>query len=486
MSLPAGLPLRGDPRPLRVLGRLLSDSACPARTWLDMRPGVRPDLADWSVRRPPWPFFLSLIAAPGEGDLSGLHPGVARYVRHAREVYAEVLDRRQLELGVPLRPADERVIEAGNRRLEAWAAGYDSPDRSVREVHRLRYGSPRGDRGDDGYWAAVAAKLAVDGIREGCDRRDPDPARVLVVEVGLLSGEVNVVFDGSAAAAREQYDALALPWIRSALDRSDYQPSRSCGDCRWVSACPAVPRLPGVLGLTAPGVASRSVSMSDLLAYRHCPSAYFLSRVAHLPGEDLPTEAQQRGLSVHRFLAEAHRDPGRARCTAADLPDDEAIGPYLAAHLDHCPLGFDDLVGMTAEPAVYVYDPQADVVVAARPDLAFRTLAGRQIWRETKTTAGPLPPDPQAALAAFPAAALDLVLLAGLAGGDGVVELEVLTPAGAQIYAYPAADADVVAAARRELAPLVAAWHDDQVFAARPGPGCATCPVRRWCPDAAG
>lgn len=486
MSAPAGLPLRGDPRPLRVLGRQLTGDGCPARTWLDMRPGIRPDLADWSIRRPPWPFFLSLVGAAGQPDLSGLHPGVARFVRHARESYAEVLDRRCLELGVTLRPADERVIEAGGRRLEAWALCYDSPDRRIREVHRLRYRSPRGDSAEDRRWAAVAAKLAVDGTRNGCADRDPDPDRVLVVEVGLLGGEARVVFDGGPPQARAYYDELALPLIRSAADRSDYLPSRDCGDCRWVSACPAVPRLPGVLGLAGPGVASRSVSMSDLLAYRRCPASYFLSRVAHLPGEDTPTEAQQRGLAVHKLLAEAHQGPDRAPCTAATLPEDPELAAYLAGHLDHCPLGFDGLLGMTAEPSLYAYDPVADVVVAARPDLAFRTLDGRQIWRETKTTTAPLPPDPEAALAAFPAAALDVLLLAALAGPDGSVELEVLTPAGARVYPFAAADPGVRAAAHRELAPLVTAWHHDSRFAASPGDGCRSCPVRRWCPDATG
>lgn len=494
MSEPAGYPIRGDIRPLCVSASQLASQNCPARTWIDWHPGVRPDLADWQFRRAPWPFLLARVVqaatspAAGPVPTTGLHPGAARYVEHAVEVYTEVLQVRCATLGEQLRPCDERVIETAGRRLQAWAPAYDTADRRLREVHRLRYGAARGTDAADLVWAAVAAKLAVDGTRTGSLRPDPDPERVLVLEVGLADGSVRTVLETDAAGARACYDEQARPLIAAGLASSEYRPGRCCGDCHWVAGCPEIARIPGLLGLTGPGVASQSVSMSDLTEHARCPAAYFLSRVLHLPRESGANEAVERGIAVHQWLADAHANPDGPVCTMDGLPPDETRRQFLAGHPAICPRAAGpghSVEEMITERDVYAYDPVADVVVAARPDLVYRSADGRLLWRETKTTSGPAPADPRAALAAFPAAALDVLLLGGLSGGQGVVELEILRPGEAVLHRYRTDDPDTLRLAGAEVSRLAAAWHVDSVFATRPGPACATCPSRRWCPDRA-
>jgi len=510
VTAPVGLAFRGNPDDLRVTATGVGHQArgCPARLWADSRPGIRPDLTDWWWRREPWPFLLGRVAdavtvadrtgEPPDVDLAGLHPGVAAFVRHAVDSYLEASAGRRTELGVDLAPADDRVIDTPGRELRGWALGYDSPDRSVREVRRLRLRSVaesaggRPDAADDLAWAAVAAKLAVDGRRTGGAGPDPEPARVLIVEIGLADGSSRVVFDGDSAAARRSYDNLARPRITAAMSDVRFRPGRDCAGCRWVAACPALPRVRGLLGLPGHGVMTRSVSASDLDQYARCPARYFLSRVAHLPAEPVELAGPARGLAAHQWLAAQHSRPGAAACTPAELPDDRLdlaileARPYLENHIGQCPLGFDGLESVVAEPPIYVYDPDADVVVAASPDLTFTTGNG-PVWRETKTTAAAPPIDERDALDAYPAVALDIVLLAETSrgiGGEpvGLVELEILTPQSGVVHVYDVADPVTLAVARRQVGEAAYAWHTDLEFTARPGSGCPHCPVRRWCP----
>jgi hypothetical protein len=81
------------------------------------------------------------------------------------------------------------------------------------------------------------------------------------------------------------------------------------------------------------------------------------------------------------------------------------------------------------------------------------------------------------------AAAVDIVVLDAL--GGGTVELELLSEVESSVFAYDTFDPAVVAAARERVAAAAAGWHTDQQFTAAPGPGCDSCPVRRWCPSSA-
>jgi hypothetical protein len=58
-----------------------------------------------------------------------------------------------------------------------------------------------------------------------------------------------------------------------------------------------------------------------------------------------------------------------------------------------------------------------------------------------------------------------------------------MTPLHAHVISYDTTDPAVLDAARRKVTELVSDWHRDTEFRARPGDGCARCPVARWCPD---
>jgi hypothetical protein len=134
------------------------------------------------------------------------------------------------------------------------------------------------------------------------------------------------------------------------------------------------------------------------------------------------------------------------------------------------------------EPGQRCYDSDADVVVAATPDLTGR-YDGTRVWRETKSTVHELPDDEADAIDIYLAAALDLVLLAALtAGSPALVELEVLTPDDSRVYALPTDDQVLLTRARQRVAAAALDWHTDTGFEVRPGRHCAWCPVAHFCP----
>jgi hypothetical protein len=228
---------------------------------------------------------------------------------------------------------------------------------------------------------------------------------------------------------------------------------------------------------------------------------YFLRNVSHLPGEVGAGSAQSRGIAVHRWLADAHTRPGPAGCTEEDLTQRfggltaeelRAALPFLRQHVEQgCPLGFGDTTNVRVEPRISAFDPHANVVVAATPDLTF-TAGSRWVWRETKTTSRALPADEVEALHSFLSCALDLLLLHDQVpeGGDdalirmeGVVELEVLRAEDSRVYLLDTGDEQLVSFARHVVASAALGWHRDVAFAATPGQQCSWCVVRGWCPS---
>ena len=133
-----------------------------------------------------------------------------------------------------------------------------------------------------------------------------------------------------------------------------------------------------------------------------------------------------------------------------------------------------------------MYDPDADVVLVAEPDLTLRAGseagAGR-IWRETKTSKHRLPEDPYSALALYPTFAFDLMLLAALAGQDrdGACELEVLSETESAVFVAPLSDGQLVTVAQQIVATAAAAWSQDLVYERKPSGSCPYCPAHRWC-----
>jgi len=515
------LPVRGNLDVLTVKATLVAnhDRGCPARIWIDARPAARPDIADWWPRREPWPFLLGAITdaitaidngtTPDEAIMAAaatthrktgqpLHPGARNYLRQAVANYLDVAAGRAQAAAGGLRQTDPREIDLQNRALTCWALHYDNPDRTVREIRRLRLNIARGQFDGDVAWASVAAKLAVDGVRQNHVVRDPDPQRVVVVEVGLGDGSEHVIFDGDATAARAFYDTTARPRIAALTTDTRTVAGRDCGGCGFLAACPAVPVARGLLGLPEQHPMTRSVSASDLDSYARCPAQYATTRVFYLPRDQVVSTAQQRGLAVHRWLAAAHKRDD-AGCHTIDFEaDHDPLGVlsdhewriarrYLRQHVEYCPLGYDGLAAFEVEPTHYVFDPDADVVVAANPDLTFIGGYG-PVWRETKSTDRDLPADQTAVLHTYTAAALDLVMLAALTEATtgsscGTVELEVLAPEDSELYVLEADNPVLLAEARRVIAAAAYRWNTDVTYAATPAreAECDWCPVQRWC-----
>ena len=158
----------------------------------------------------------------------------------------------------------------------------------------------------------------------------------------------------------------------------------------------------------------------------------------------------------------------------------------IASHADLCPFSrAGQITEVRVEPTIAVLDTDANVIVIAKPDLLYLE-DGAWVYREVKTRAHPLrsSADPSGE---FPQLALATLLLAqdALPGKrDGTrVELEWLTPdSGDVLLIDPNDPAQVARPARSSTS---SPRHGTRTRpAARPGPHCAGCPVRRWCPDA--
>jgi hypothetical protein len=512
-----GLPHRGNPGRIQLTASKVAGAgqSCPAYLALEAYPGVYPDIQGWRPEPDPNPVLAFAVMNCIEEVQSGtqvgaaldkilgkqdFHPGVATFVRAGVTRYLEWIESRRLELG-SLTWIPRREMSRDDRTLTCWAVNFDAPD-GVRELHRLRNGRVRGDSEADQRFAMIAAKLAIDGHQKDSPVQEPRPVAARILEFSLGDGGHRVVYEATADQVRTDYASLVSPVIPSILNGSDLKPGWDCARCNWVSACPAVPQVAGLLGQPAYGGKTRSVSASDLDRYAICPSIYFLRNVSYLPGEVGSGSAQSRGIAVHRWLAAAHSRPGHPGCTEADLEElfgelaeDEhhAALPFLRQHVEQgCALGFGDTTNVRVEPRISAFDSHANVVVAATPDLTF-TAGSRYVWRETKTTSRSLPANEVEAMQSFLSCALDLLLLHdqvpeggddALIRKDGVVELEVLRAEDARLYLFDTADAEMVALARHTVASAALSWHRDTSFAANPGQQCTWCVVRAWCPSA--
>jgi hypothetical protein len=168
--------------------------------------------------------------------------------------------------------------------------------------------------------------------------------------------------------------------------------------------------------------------------------------------------------------------------------DDARLAVQMVCdHAAVCPVrdGLDESE-VRVEEYVVVYDPAADVVVVAKPDLAYRD-GNSWVLREVKTQrragAG------IDLLRKYPQLAVGLLLLAeGVLGGDvqmSRVELERLTGEGPLVTVFNPNDPLHLAEARSIVHELVKPWHVDLRSDATPGDHCWDCEFTSSCPDAA-
>ncbi|MBP2035609.1 PD-(D/E)XK nuclease family protein [Streptomyces avidinii] len=430
--------------------------------------------------------------------------------------------REQEEAGLPPTiPVQERWVASrvadvpGVRRyeLEVWGRQYATPDGSVRELWLPQLGALRPNR--PLAELAAAAGALVYGVPSHTDRYTAErtamhtgnaaPARVRIIGVGLGDGETSVLraeesgvpADWTDDEARELFQRQAAHRVTPATSGTGRRPGADCADCKALASCSTLKRVPGLLGVphSSPGRKRRTVSVSDLRAYRDCPSRYHLTRVLRLRELRVESEAIRRGRAVDAWLNARHADPLRVPCRYTPLPESlpglqgDELAPALAMlerHRGRCPF---DRIGThdTCSPQhrITVYDPAADVVVLADCDLVY-TERGGVVIRETKTGAhrycasGELMERyPQLALAV-------LFVAAGTLTGDprrSRIELETLRPDGSAEEELDPFDPVTVEQARRVLRDLAAPWVAavDYPEAPRTGYDCGNCEASKWC-----
>ncbi|WFF08714.1 PD-(D/E)XK nuclease family protein [Micromonospora sp. WMMD1076] len=327
------------------------------------------------------------------------------------------------------------------------------------------------------------------------------PRRVRVVEVGCLDGSARVLFDDTRQEAIERYKAVVEEPLTTVTAGGDHRPGYDCVRCVLVDCCPAVPSMPGLLGVSASTEPRRTWSVSTGADNAACPArAYF--RSLFLPGDRSveETPATRRGRAVHHWIEQRHRAIPHRGCRAPDVPGStrswtsggwsvEGKEARLGVQMigDHsliCPIrGLTDEATLLPEHLIVVFDPEANALVVAKADLLYRDTAGWTL-RETKSRRAPGHPG----FTTFPQLALAVLLSAGdVYAEHGTrlrVELERLTSTGPILTGVEVDDPAVRARAQRKVTSLAEGWFADTDYPTKPGKACRDCPFTRWCPDA--
>ncbi|MBB4913079.1 PD-(D/E)XK nuclease family protein [Streptosporangium saharense] len=424
-----------------------------------------------------------------------MHDGLRAWTEHALTMY-----RRAFPAGaesglepvyapwtrtVELRDPDHR--SARRYEITAWGRRLASPDNRIRELRLPVY---RISRLKNSAERSVAALVAATGSP------GPLPEHVRVLQFGLLDGQVEPLFSGSPQDAQMLFDEHGRSGLEKAVDNNDYRPGSACVTCKYTAACPALPRAPGLLGITDRTQPRRTWSPSNGRAYRACPARDHLRRL-NLPKDHRidHSASADRGRAIHHFLADRHRVPAAPSCdpavpeqwNAVDfvLPENERLlgARLLRQHAAVCPLLHARTGSAKVEPTLTFHDENADVFVITTPDLLY--LDGDSwVWREVKTrsrdcrrTVDLLEDNPQLSLAI-------LLLARGELGGSRTrsrVELEILHPDGVDLEILDPFTMSVQVTARQVLEDHLREWHADRDYAPRPGIECGRCEVARWC-----
>lgn len=528
----------GDPRLVRVGLPLLRDDprGCPRARSLRARPLVV-QAPERARRRPVNDFALgplmsvldlvehqkkevsAALATPWA--TRGCHPAHVHWTRTAVENYLAAREREERARRAAGHPQtiavkDEWVAISrlsapdprGALRYErtAWGRRYASRDGEVRELWLPSVNAVKDDRGPAEIAGAAAvamwgvpAKASFGRPYSEVAGRGAAPRRVRVLAVGCGDGEVRLLADWDAHEVSRQYETQAQPVLKHLLGRMELNPGSDCVGCEGLLGCPQPTRAPGLLGVPAASRPRRrrSVSAADLRVHDECPAKFHLTRVLHLK-DGLPENAAiRRGRAVDAVLNEQH-DARRIERTGRgcrDIPPPAALPGLsegeaepalrmLHQHRTVCPLhGLPPDERVLVQPRLTVFDPVADVVVIADPDLLY-TDAGGWVWRETKT-AGARLWEGRPLLESHPQLALAVLMMAaGVLGGDrrrSRIELELLYENGAACEVVDPFDEPTLAEARAVVTRLAGPWADDETYPAAPGRPCAGCEALAWC-----
>lgn len=525
--------MTGDRSLMRIGTKTVDDAACPGYLAAKARPAMWPSRRS-IARKPRLDAFplgavmsavddvefrrVPVTTAFGRIGLMGrpLHAGAAHWARQAASVYLDAAARIDTEAVTPVPHywVVQRTSTQKSWEMYAWGRRYESPDGAVRELRLIGFGEAE-DHHRAPANVAIAAYSAAFGVPASWPERWSEPfsptavgssqiQRVRVMFIGLKDGSHAVLFDGTPDEAEALYATHSRALVRLISLGGPAEPGAGCAGCKLVTACNALTRIPGILGLTDPAAPLRTWSVTNGRSHSVCPAQDYLLRL-HLPREDEYSPPAVRGQAVHEWLRARHSGPERLACTGSDAPsppDDWQAGKWrvtgsqaaagalmVARHAETCPFqNADQITEVRLEPTLTVHDTAANVIVIAKPDMLYLE-EGAWVYRETKTR-WRLPGSGQAPdlLRDFPQLALATVLMAENAlGGKPVgqrIELELLTRDGSDVLLIDPADPAEVSRARTVLRALAAPWHGDESAPARPGAHCAACPVRRWCPDA--
>lgn len=357
---------------------------------------------------------------------------------------------------------------------KVWAPVYRRDDGSA-EVHRLRRGRATGVCD---AWATAAGWVVSRALG----------VPVSVVEVGLEDGVEAVLVDlATAEDLRAPFASTVLPTLRGLHIDDNPVAGRDCGDCAAAAHCPAVIAVDMFEGQRDGNPWVRSLSVSDLKVHARCPRQWRL-RDLRLPAQPFSNDGLERGLLVHEAIAAAHRAGGG--CAVGDGADDgldEQGRGMLNAHATLCDRT--DRLTVALEQTLVMWDTGAQVVLYMKPDEVCRQ-GSTLVVREVKTTGKPqLVSDRTAArdeyhdVLGWALAAMRGGLLDHYGAERGTIELEVLTATAGAIHVFDtdSVEADLLVGAWIDGSP--AQWLMDTSWPTRPGPACATCAYRAWCPD---
>jgi len=533
--LPSGLV--GQPDVIRVFSGSARNDGCPAKLALKARPDVRA-----RIRRPYKPekletFFLApvmavldlaehrempldkalgVLARPDEhvdlvreDRIKPVHGGVLAWTAHAVSQFLEAWTPPENDM----RPVRGNWVDLQRLRypdhrgarqyeLKVWGRGYVSADGQVRELRLPTTRAGRRPRSDAEL--AVIARVLSTGTPAFPAPGVAGPAnRIRVVEIGCADGSASVVYERTSDEAARDFAEHGRDALSTAVDGTTFLPGQDCVDCKYSGSCPALPRVPGVLGISDSTKPRRSWSVTNGRRYRECAAHDHLRRV-QLP-RSLDIEygpSAMRGKVLHRWLKDRHARRPLVPCRVEDaelwtdgeneLPEEEQqrVRLMIKFHSRLCPLRHLSRDARTKVEETLVFDDtEADVAIIAEPDLLYED-SGAWVWREVKTTSKEITLTRAELLGRYPQLALAVALLSRSALGGRTrgarVELELLSPAGPEIDILDPADPLLRERASAVLHDLVRRWHGDQEFVASPDSyRCSRCEVAAWCPSSA-
>lgn len=397
------------------------------------------------------------------------------YLDKAAENYLEFLEAREAQVGL-LTYVDYslRAVVTKDFDTKVWAPVFTRDGGAV-EIHRLRFGSAQEDHED---WAVAAAWVAT--------RREPRPTCVSVIEVGLLDGTEFVVLDEeSPESLHDRFAAQPLESLKDIHQNVAPVACADCASCSAVAVCTAPIAVDMLQGEKDSNPWVRSLSAADLRVHTQCPRRWFL-RSRKLPRDTELSPEMQRGILVHERIASFHLQGNQCHASLLDGVSDPVAQAMLAGHVSTCSTDRDVV---TIEETLTLWDSSANLVMYMKPDELLRE-RNSLVVRERKTTAKThLVHDRAAArdefhdVIAWSLAALDGGLAGHFGAGRGVVELEVLTAEGSAVHEFEVGTEESDALVAAWIDGPLAQWLLDTEWPTKASPSCATCELRRWCPE---